>query len=187
MEAINVKVVGISPLLMHNTTFTNPLHEVTIKHKELTSVRKKTEEVHLMIMESEWRGSLYYKEGFGVYLPGTHFEASIFEAAKLQKLGKQAKRAIMILENECKIEYDGPRTPDALFKDKRFVDVRPVRVQQAKVIRARPKFDQWATSFILQFNPDLLQKSEVTAMLAAAGGLMGVGDYRPRFGRFDIQ
>lgn len=184
MEALKIKITGLAPMLMHSARFANPIDPDAIAHKELTSKRKKTEEDHITILKSEWIGSLYYNDSIGVYIPGINIEASLFEAAKMQKLGKQAKRALLVLEDEIKLDYVGPTGIEKLYNNKAFVDVRAVKVGQGKVMRCRPKFDKWACTFTLQFNPEQIQKNEVLKMLKDAGDLVGLGDYRPRFGKF---
>ena len=79
---------------------------------------------------------------------------------------------------------DGPRDAQGLLDDPRFVDMRGVRVGQAKLMRCRPKFNEWRTTCQLAFNPEQITLQEVQQMVANAGSLVGIGDFRPRFGRF---
>jgi len=187
MEILKVKIVGISPLLMHSARFANPLDLATKAHKELTSKRKKTDEDHEAIQKSEWMGSLYHSKKSGPFIPGVNIEASLFEAAKMQKLGKSAKRSLMIVEDEIKLEYSGPRDPEKLFSNPDFVDVRAVKVQTSKLMRCRPKFNEWSATFELHYNPEQIDQREIERILSDAGSLVGVGDYRPRFGKFTVE
>ena len=186
MRQMKVKIKGLSPLLMHSDRFANPLDKATKAHKELTGKRKKTDADHEAIAKSEWMGSLYYDEKLGPYIPGQNLDATLQEAAKLQKLGKKFKQAVMVVENEVPLQYKGPRTPDALF-DAGFVDVRGVKVAMAKLMRCRPKFNEWAAEFTVAFNEDVLNAEEVKKAIADAGALIGVCDYRPRFGKFEAE
>lgn len=183
MKQLKVKIKGLSPLLMHSDRFANPLDKATKAHKELTGKRKKTDADHEAIAKSEWMGSLYYNESVGPYIPGQNLDATLQEAAKLQKLGKKFKQAVMVLENEIPLQYKGPREPEALF-DAGFVDVRGVKVAMAKLMRCRPKFNEWAAEFTVAYNEDVLNGEEVRKAIADAGALIGVCDYRPRFGKF---
>lgn len=185
METIKIKVTGISPLLMHSDRFANPLDPLTKAHKELTSKRKKTDDDHEAIARSEWNGSLYIDE-HGPFIPGQNFDASIIAGAKMQKLGSTVKRAVQVLDDRVYIEYDGPKKADALFVPE-FIDVRGVKVGTAKIMRCRPIFRKWAAEFSVAFNPEQINRGELIKAVSDAGQLVGVCDYRPRFGKFNVE
>lgn len=186
MKHLQVKITGISPLLMHSDRFANPLDPATKAHKELTGKRKKTDADHEAIAKSEWMGSLYHDPAVGPYIPGQNLDATLQEAAKLQKLGKKFKQAVMVIEDQVPLIYTGPREPEALFAAG-FLDVRGVKVAMAKLMRCRPKFNQWAAQFTVAFNEDVLNTEEVLKAINDAGSLIGVCDYRPRFGKFTAE
>lgn len=186
MKQIQVRITGIAPILMHSDRLANPLDPMTKAHKELTGKRKKTDVDHEMIAKSEWLASLYYSEKTGVYIPGQNIDATLQEAAKLQKLGKKFKSAVTVLEDEVPLIYECPRKPDELF-NAGFLDVRGVKVMTAKLMRCRPKFNQWAAQFTIVFNDDVLNQEEVLKALADGGSLVGLCDYRPRFGKFTAE
>lgn len=186
MELITLKLKSTHPLLMHADRYANPLDLRTKAHKELTSKRKKTDDDHEAIARSEYMGSLYINPD-GPYIPSFNLDAAFVDAAKLQKLGRHSKRAMMVVENHVYLEYDGPKTPDGLWNDKRFVDSRSVRVSTARLMRYRPMFDTWTATCTLMVNPDQLSINEIKQIVTNAGQLIGVGDYRPRFGRFAVE
>lgn len=69
------------------------------------------------------------------------------------------------------------------------IDVRPVVVQKARVLRARPRYDAWRTSVVIEYDPVLVPKDkslQIIDIYADAGSRVGIGDYRPRFGRFRV-
>ena len=184
MESIKVKLTGLSPMMMHSDRYSNPLDPMTKAHKELTGKRKKTDEDHEMILHSEWNGSLYFDDKLGPYVPGINVESMLMEAAKMQKLGKKFKSAIMVLEDRIKVEYQGPRDRKKMFADQRFVDCRSVKVQQARLQRCRPIFHEWELNFTLNFDQSVIDLRDVSKALSDAGQLVGLGDFRPRFGKF---
>lgn len=186
METITLKLKSTHPMLMHADRFANPLDPLTKAHKELTSKRKKTDEDHEAIARSEFLGSLYI-DGDGPYLPSPNLDAAFVEAAKMQKLGRHCKRALMVMENRIYLKYSGPKTAEELWADKRFVDSRSVRVSMAKLMRYRPVFDSWEASCTLMVNTEQISMNEVKQIILNAGRLVGVGDYRPRFGRFAVE
>lgn len=185
METIKIKVTGKSPMLMHSDRFSNPLDPMTKEHKILTGKRKKTDEDHEAIAYSEWKGGLYMDDELGPFVPAQNFEACIFEAAKLQKLGKKFKQAVMVVEDKLKLEYSGPRTYEGMFAKPEFVDMRSVKVQAARLQRCRPKFDKWGFECTIAYNPAVVEERDILKAIEDAGMLIGLGDFRPRFGKFE--
>jgi hypothetical protein len=47
-------------------------------------------------------------------------------------------------------------------------------------------FPNWSAEIEVRYNPSLLNANEVKDFLVAAGELEGIGDWRPRFGRFEV-
>lgn len=187
MDMMKLKITGSSPLLMHSDRFSNPLDPATKKHKELTSKRKKTDEDHEAIARSEYVGSLYIEDGIGPFIPAMNIDAAFVEAAKMNKLGKHAKRAMMILEDKVPLRYEGPRKAAELATDPRFIDARSVRVSMARLTRYRPRFNDWSLTCTLAFDSDQINANEVRQIVENAGKLVGLGDFRPRFGRFSVE
>ena len=186
MNVLKLKLIGTQPLLMHADTGANPLHPLTKAHKELTSKRKKTDDDHEGIAKSEWLMSLYYSKNFGVYLPGINVESCITAGAKLSKLGTAVKRGVSVIETYCPLEYSGPRDPEALWKAG-FYDARSVKVQQARLMRYRPMFDNWAIEVQVAFDAEVINESDLLKAVTDAGNFVGLGDFRPRFGRFTVE
>jgi len=186
MEILKLKIVGSSPLLMHSDRLANPLLAETKAHKQLTGKRKKTDDDHIAIAKSEFLNSLYFTENAGVHIPGQNFDATFLAGAKLQKLGTQWKRGALVMTDRARLIYDGPRSPEDLWVDTRFVDCRGVKVGTAKIMRYRPIFMEWAAEVEIAYNPDLLSDDEVRKTVSDAGALIGVCEYRPRFGRFGV-
>jgi len=184
MEQVKVTLNGISPLLMHSYRYSNPLDPLTKQHRELTGKRKKTDEDHEAIAYSEWRGGLYFDDAIGPFLPAMNIESMLVTAAKLQKLGSKFKQGIMVLQDKIRLEYPGPRDVKGLF-DGGFIDMRSVKVQQARLQRCRPKFETWSCTFDLAFNPAIIDRREIVKAVEDAGAMVGLGDFRPRFGRFE--
>ncbi len=186
MENITVRIEGTSPLLMQAETLANPLHELTKAHKAVSSKRKKSEEDYLWLMESEWKASMYYADDIGPYLPSLNIEACIAEAGKINRLGKTIKQAVMVTTDRAKLEYDGPRNKEKIWKAGKFADVRGVNVGGKKIQRCRPIFLVWAAEFDVQYMEDVIDRSDLIRTIEEAGRRIGVGTYRPRFGRFNV-
>ena len=186
MKSVTYQVRGVTPLLMHSERLANPFDPLTRQIKAITGKRKKTEDDQLEVARLEWLGGLYFDEGNGVHLPGHNMFSAIVGGGKLHKLGTALKRAALIKEDHIRITYDGPKTPEKLFADARFVDMRSVKVGTAKVLRCRPIFKTWGATFTLLYEENSLQRGDLDRIVSDAGTMIGIGDYRPRFGRFEV-
>jgi hypothetical protein len=191
MENLKVRLIGVSPLLMHSDKFADPLNPETKAHKAITSKRKKTDEDHAAIARSEWFGGLYYDREIGPYLPTQNIRSAIVDGAKLNKLGTHVKRSVLILEDQAKLEYKGPRDASALWDSGRFHDARSVVVGTSRLMRYRPKFDDWAVTLNVMYNPEVIDRDQLIACMKNAGKFIGIGDFRPnkggQLGRFDVE
>lgn len=188
-SVMTFRIESTRPLLMQAETLANPLSPVTRSHKAVAGKRKKTEEDYLWLLRSEWEASMYHTPEIGPYLPAINIEACIAEAAKASKQGKLVKQAVTVLTDRARLEYDGPRDKDSLYGDggTKFVDVRGVNVNGKKVMRARPQFLEWACEFDVAFMDDLIDAQDLFRIVEHAGRVIGVGTYRPRFGRFNAR
>ena len=175
-------------MLMHNGRLSDPLDEITKELKKLTSKKKKTEDDHADMADVEWRGGLYWDSARKfLAIPSGNLLAVVTEGARKQKNGKQAQAAVFETQEVYPLKYDGPTTIKALMKDPRFRHRSRARVGMAAVMRTRPMIPKWSLPITLDINENLLNLSEVEAALEAAGEQVGLGDWRPRFGRFTVK
>lgn len=189
MDSLLVEIRGTSPLLMHSDVLVNPLAKETKEIRAYTGKRKKTEEDLATIAYLEWRGGLYFSEKVGVYIPGQNVHSCLVEAAKNTKSGKKAKSGLFVSgvngEEQMKLLYEGPTTLEDLWAQG-FYDARSVRIGTGKLMRYRPIFREWGLKFRVILSPEILERNEVETMIEFAGDFVGLCDYRPRFGRFQL-
>ncbi len=181
---LDFHIRGVVPIMMHNPRLANPLEPIVQQIKAITSKRKKTDEDHAEIARLEHLGGLYLNDEEHPAFPGINIEAMLIKAAKVSKRGEDAK--IAIVSDGCwPLIYKGPKTPDALFADKRFVDTSGVIVNRSRVWRTRPIFPLgWELKFTLSFLADIVNERDVREWVDVAGRRCALGDWRPRFGRF---
>lgn len=183
-EKLTLKIRGVAPLLMHNGRLADPLNSHAKAMKKISGKRKKTEADFAELSRLEWYGSLYVHNGKPC-IPGELFEAALVEGAKKSKRGQQAKAAI-ICDGFYSLEYDGPRDPDKLWQDENFRLVAGVRIQRNRVMRTRPIFRNWSAEIGIEYMPTMLDETEIKDIATTTGQVVGLGDWRPRFGRFEI-
>lgn len=110
----------------------------------------------------------------------------LIEAAKKSRKGMTAKAGMFVSDNALLV-YDGPKDPNELWGMPKFIFTTGVRVQKARINRSRPIFRQWSAKVTVHFLPDVLNASEIKEFMNTAGGLIGLLDWRPKFGRFTAE
>jgi hypothetical protein len=186
-KEITFRLESVCPLLMHNIQLANPLNKWSRMMKELSGKRKKTDSDFAEMSRIEWYGGLYStKNDKGkdvVIIPSEVLLGCFTNGAKKSKRGTDFKCGFDV-PYDAVLEYDGPKDIDKLWEDGRFVDVRAVCIQRSRVMRTRAIFMSWATNAVVRFDPDVLNESAVVKAVTDSGYLVGLCDYRPRFGRF---
>ena len=187
MKILNIKIQGICPMLMHSDRTANPFDSFTKEIKKFTAKRKKTDEDLEQIAKLEWEAGLYYDNETGKYfLPSALLFAMLYNSAKNFKQGPTLKQAIVIPENGSYVFPDDKLTPKQLYDHIEYIDLRSVRVSQSKVMRCRPIFKNWSSEFQLFLDDDKLNLDDFTHIANNAGKYIGIGDFRPQYGRFDV-
>lgn len=165
MEKVKVKIKGIVPLLMNRYA------------NEIKSQKK----IDVFDVDEEVKKACYYDKKIGYYAPSSWFEGAIREAAKSFKAkGKQTLKNTVIATVFC----DQEKIP--LNKKYDEIDSRFARIQKQGIVKNRPKWNTWELNFTLNFNADRISKETLLEIIKEAGEVKGIGDYRPKFGRFKI-
>jgi hypothetical protein len=170
---------------MHNERLCNPLHPITKELKKLTKLKTKTEKTMIDIRWLEWRGGLYEHQGRPV-LPSDNVLAALVEGARKSKKGKDVSAGVVAAEPHFLLKYKGPKTIDELDGNEDFCDYRSVVVSRRRTMRARPLFAEWSADIELFYDAEIIQLSDIIRAFEVAGERIGIGDRRPRNGRFEI-
>ena len=184
-ERIKFQITGVSPLVMHNGQLANPLNSFSQDLKRISGKRTKTEADFERMAKIEFLGGLYLFNGEPC-IPGEVIEATFIEASKKRKRGQQAKAGI-IADAMFPLQYKGPKAPEELWTDERFRLTVGVKIQRNRIMRTRPIFRDWTAEIFLDYLPTILNRSEIVDIVKLVGAEVGVGDWRPRFGRFDVE
>jgi hypothetical protein len=84
------------------------------------------------------------------------------------------------------LHYEGPKTVEELWNDPAHALRAMVRVQKALTARTRPRFPNWTARISATFLVTLMNRSDVLDYFRIAGAL-GIGDWRPRYGKFLVE
>jgi hypothetical protein len=185
---VKVEIAG-DQLIMHNGQTSDPLNKFAKMLKEVTSdkQRKKTDEGILEMGRIECEAGLYLDAKKRVIIPTRVLEAHISEGARKTKEGKQAL-AGMFVDTDGVLAYDGGPMTVAQILDSEEHQLRlAVVVGQAKVMRVRPFFKGWSTSFQVSILEEMVAPAMLKTWITNGGNFVGIGDYRPRYGRYELK
>lgn len=190
------RIEGTAPgLLLHNPRSADPNDYYAVQKSKITSKKAKdrTEDDQELLHRLEWESGLYLDDvlGDGVTRPvleSAMVESCIISGAKKMRKGPAFKCGLFCDHNAA-IEFDGWDTfqaLDELWASRQFIDARFVVVNRSRVRRVRPYFREWEATLIIYSNRLVLKPKDVRLAVHEAGIQSGMGDYRPKFGRFSV-
>lgn len=184
MKNLQVTWKGITPLIMHSCQCVNPLHPIARELKKYTSKKKKTDEDLIKISDLEWESGAYWKDGLGLYIPAENVEATIINGAKANKKGKDIEKYCNVTDLYIPFDYGENLTKDELIANYEYRDTRVMTVMRAKILRTRPRFDQWKIVFNMQYDESKIDIDTIVNAMEYAGSYVGLCDSRPKYGKF---
>lgn len=169
-----VELEGTSPLLFHR--WNNESVEAKSKAKK-GSVEKKTDDIESFI----WRD-----ENGILCIPGEYVRQSVIHAAKYEQDPRSPRKSMMDLMKAALVSLT-ELSPTG-FKEPPYIDKRRVVIQRNAVTRSRPALKEgWKAKFILMVNlPEYVSPQKLNYLLQQAGRIIGLADFRPSFGRFNV-
>lgn len=172
--AVSVTITGTADLLFHAWN-SQAVDEKAAASKN--SAGKKTDNVESYVYRNE--------AGF-ICLPGEYLRGSIINAAKFRQDPRSPRKSAMDLFKAAIVTTS---TLSSLgSKEWDYLDRRRVMIQRAGINRTRPAMRAgWTATFdFLVMLPEYVDRNMLRETIEAAGRLIGVGDFRPTFGRFGI-
>lgn len=190
LQTLKFKLTSDAPLLMHNGEYlANPTSKASKDLKRLTSKKDRTDADYEEMAKIEWYASLYVDIKTGkICLPSEVIEAAVIQGAKKTKRGKTAQSTVFVPENPI-LHFDGEDLSiDELWKRNLNRWTTMARVQgRGRIPRTRPRFDSWWCEITLKFDDKLLNPLELTEVVNTTGEIIGLCDWRPKFGRFTAE
>lgn len=171
----NVTIKGIAPLLQHR-----------FSEDVLTTVKKKSAGVaHTADSKKEQAEKFLYTHQGKLSQPSSHIEGAMLKAAPTFKLGGSGKKSYKdLIKGACFV------FPEMIpHKSQKWeVDARAIvnSTTKGRAMCYRPRLETWELSFSMEVNDDRANPEVIEQMLKHAGLYVGIGAYRPRFGRFEI-
>lgn len=119
-------------------------------------------------------------------LPGEYLRQSIIGAAKFRQDPRSPRKSAMDLFKAGVVSIT--ELADLGVEDPDYIDRRRVLIQRSAITRERPALREgWeATIELMVLLPEYIDRTLLLDVITAAGRLIGVGDFRPTYGRFGV-
>lgn len=129
---------------------------------------------------------VYRCENGNLGLPGEYLRQSIIGAAKFRQDPRSPRKSAMDLFKAGVVSLT--ELGDLGVSDADYIDRRRVLIQRSAITRERPALKEgWqATIDLMVLLPEYIDQTTLIDVLSSAGRLIGVGDFRPTYGRFSV-
>lgn len=168
------RIEGTAPLLFHRWSVDGIAARATAAKGSLA---KKADDLEAYV----------YRNAEGIIcLPSEYVRMALVGAAKFRQDPRSPRKSAMDLFKAGVIGLDELCPLGAGKWD--FVDRRRVMIQRNGITRQRPGINPgWKVTVALMVNlPEYIPPAFLNEVLQMAGRLIGVGDFRPTFGRFAV-
>lgn len=179
---INVKIAGVSPLLMNRFTDENAASVASGTSAVIRGAKPPPREQAL--------AKLYTDSNGKPILPASNLLRALVDAGQFIKAGRSklsTSRSSLIPAGVAMREIELPVSPAKWEVDSRSV---VIPATGGRIMAHRPRFDQWAVSCTLDVDGEMFSADLVRQLVDFAGSRVGVGDFRPMrrgpFGRFRV-
>ena len=171
---VEAVIEGVSPFLFHRWSVE------AVAEKAAAAKGSKAK-------KSDNLESYVYRTGDNnLAIPGEYFRQSIIYAAKFRQDPRSPRKSAFDLFKAGVIALD--ELCDLGQMDWDYLDQRRVMVQRNGITRVRPALATgWKIDVRLMVNlPEYISPALLHGVLVDAGRLIGVGDFRPTYGRFRV-
>ncbi len=191
MYEVQVKIQGTAPLLQHK-------FGADIMEAMMQGSRKNTGSPD---WSAEWMGTMYADKAGYLYQPATHIEGALVKAATSFKIKGQKSKTwkdpikayVYVSPDNIPHLFNGEpvKAPNADLvlnpTENLSVSIMRAVVQRAAIARSRLMIAiGWELAFTIQVVDDQVRAEVLREILEEAGRAVGIGDYRPRYGRFQV-
>lgn len=129
---------------------------------------------------------VYRTESGEIAIPGEYLRGAVINAAKFRQDPRSPRKSAMDLFKAA-IVVTSPLASLGVV-DWDYLDKRRVTIQRAGINRVRPAMRAgWEATFdLLVTLPEYVDRNLLRETIESAGRLIGLGDFRPTYGRFGV-
>lgn len=169
-----VTIEGISPILFHRWNCESVESKAKAKKG---SAEKKSDDIESYV---------YRNDKNELCIPGEYLRGAIVGAAKFQQDPRSPRKSAADLFKAAIVSLT--ELASLGVKDWDYLDKRRVVIQRNAITRSRPAMREgWRATFILMVNlPEYVEPRLLNTTIQQAGRLIGLADFRPSFGRFNV-
>lgn len=171
---VEVEIEGVADILFHRW---NPEAVDEKAAAAKGSKAKKSDDIESYI---------YRDDDGNICLPGEYLRGAIVMAAKYRQDPRSPRKSAMDLFKAGIVSL----TPLASLGSKEwdYLDKRRVVVQRSGINRTRPAMRAgWKASFVFLITlPEYISSQTLNEVIATAGRIGGLADFRPTYGRFAV-
>ncbi|WP_206832090.1 hypothetical protein [Alicyclobacillus fructus] len=133
-----------------------------------------------------WEAYLYRNENGEICIPGVYVHQALANAARFKQDPRSPRKSLFDLARAAFVVT--PWLASTSKKEPDYLDRRRVLIQRNGVTRVRPALlPGWEVEFQIEcLLPEYISPELLYDLLTQAGRLVGIGDYRPMFGRFQV-
>lgn len=171
---VRIKIRGTSPFLFHRWN----VDAVEAKGKAAKGSKAKKED--------DLESYVYRDTSGALAVPSEYFRMSAIHAAKFRQDPRSPRKSAMDLFKAGIVCLD--ELASIGKKEWDFVDRRRVTIQRSGITRCRPALSKgYEAEFHVQvLLPEYISSELLNEIFQMSGRLVGVGDFRPTFGRFQV-
>jgi hypothetical protein len=173
---VTIEMTGSCPIIFHRWSCEDVASKAAAKKG---SKEKKSDNIE---------GYVYRDEDGHVCIPGEYLRMSLCMAAKFKQDPRSPRKSAFDLFKAGIVPLTELAKINGGTKDWDFLDQRRVVIQRNSITRMRPAFLKgWSAEVDLLVNtPEYIDYTLFSEVLSMSGRLIGLGDFRPTYGRFDI-
>lgn len=129
---------------------------------------------------------VYRTDSGNLGIPGEYLRQSIIHASKFRQDPRSPRKSAMDLFKAAIVSLT--EVADTGRPKWDYVDQRRVTIQRNGITRSRPALSKgWVVNFELMVNlPEYVPQDMLRETIEQAGRLIGIGDFRPTYGRFGL-
>ena len=173
-EKYKVEIKGMRPLLMNSCRcmIEDRLNKPSRGREELT-------------LKEEAEKLLYFDEKETIVIPSLCILGCLRKSATNFKVpGRGRKTHKDFIYAGIKIESENI---PLIAKKEWKVDLQTVVIGSGRIVKARPRFDEWKLNFKIDILDIIITSTTLKEILVDAGKFNGLCDFRPLFGLFSVE
>ncbi len=171
---VEVEIEGTADLLFHRWS------NEAVEEKSKAAKNSKSKK------EDNVESYVYRNTAGELCIPGEYLRQAIVHAAKYRQDPRSPRKSAMDLYKAGIVSLTDLSSLGV--KEWDYLDRRRVTIQRNGVTRVRPAMLKgWRAAFLFQvMTPEYIEPQDLNATIQQAGRLVGIGDFRPTYGRFVV-